>query len=67
MPRKRLLDALTSNLSVLNASIAALLAGGGDADAATTEVPCEPVWCVPQWMLLMAASRLDDGRLGQSS
>ncbi len=28
MPRKRLLDALCSNLSVLTASIAAMLAGG---------------------------------------
>lgn len=34
MPRKRLLDALCSNLSVLTASIAAMLAGGcGDSQA----------------------------------
>ena len=38
VPRKRLLDALTSNLSVLNASIGALLAGGGGADPVITQV-----------------------------
>lgn len=37
VPRKRLLDALASNLSVLNASIGAAAAGGGDADPAVTQ------------------------------
>jgi len=37
VPRKRLLDALTSNLSVLNASIGAALAGGNDVDPMATQ------------------------------